>query len=326
MRGGLDRVEIVPIDWSPAMSICASEPFLKLGSDEYGWLGGIGRNGKVRCLLPYTIVRKAILRLARFRVETIPLCKDFSVEDERSFLNMAMAFFEAHGVDLIIPASTNALFRTYPDGAVAAHYGSYVVDLAQDQGELWKKVRSSHRRQIKSAGDQGVDVRFEGVDPKGVHGLVKETFQRSRLPFMNFVSFEKMLETLEDNVRVFGAYKNGELQACAVFPFSNSIAYYMYGGTVAKPATGAMHVLHWEAMRWFAQKGVGKYDFVGVRIEPEKGSKQAGLATFKSRFGGNLERGFIWKYPINKFKFYLYGKIVLLQRGGDIVDQEKHKL
>ena len=48
----------IDIDWHPEISIFASEPFLKAVGDEYGWLGGVDNSGKVRCILPYTIVIK----------------------------------------------------------------------------------------------------------------------------------------------------------------------------------------------------------------------------------------------------------------------------
>jgi lipid II:glycine glycyltransferase (peptidoglycan interpeptide bridge formation enzyme) len=84
--------------------------------------------------------------------------------------------------------------------------------------------------------------------------------------------------------------------------------------------------MHWEAMRRFKEKSVKSYDFVGVRINPEKGSKQEGLLAFKERFGGRLVQGYIWKYPLSRSKYLAYQLAVRVLRGGDIVDQERHKL
>ena len=55
------------------------------------------------------------------------------------------------GADVVIPATTNTIFRTYPDGATAAPYGSYVVDLTQTEEALWNKVHSKHRNVIRNA-------------------------------------------------------------------------------------------------------------------------------------------------------------------------------
>ncbi len=55
--------------------------------------------------------------MVRFRVETIPLEEELDVQEEKSFLNSAVEYFRSIGADMIIPATTNTIFRTYPDGA-----------------------------------------------------------------------------------------------------------------------------------------------------------------------------------------------------------------
>jgi len=107
----------IEIDWDPNLSIYASEPFLKLVGDEYGWIGGFDDSGNLRCILPYTVIRKSIFRIARFRVETIPVGAQLGIEEEKSFLNSAVDFLRSIRADMIIPATTNTIFRTYPDGA-----------------------------------------------------------------------------------------------------------------------------------------------------------------------------------------------------------------
>src|SRR6266850_1886009 len=73
----------IEIDWHPGLSIYASKQFLKTVGDEYGWLGGVDESKKLRCILPYTVVRKATVRMVRFRVETIPLVTGLSMDDEK---------------------------------------------------------------------------------------------------------------------------------------------------------------------------------------------------------------------------------------------------
>jgi lipid II:glycine glycyltransferase (peptidoglycan interpeptide bridge formation enzyme) len=71
---------------------------------------------------------------------------------------------------------------------------------------------------------------------------------------------------------------------------------------------------------------VKRFDFVGCRINPEKGSKQEGIMLFKKYFGGRLSQGYIWKYTIRPLKSAAYSLAVRLLRGGDIVDRERHKM
>src|SRR5260370_41741410 len=144
--GKLDKVmraTPVPIDWHPGLSIYASESFLKTVGDEYGWLGGFDNSGKLRCVLPYTVIRKAVFRMVRFRVETIALDGALEVEEEKSFLNSAVEYFRSIEADMIIPATTNTIFRTYPDVAIPAPYGTYIIELNQPEETLWRHLSSS---------------------------------------------------------------------------------------------------------------------------------------------------------------------------------------
>ena len=104
-------------DGIPSLPVFAKEEFLRAVGDEYGWLGGIDESGILRCVLPYTIVRKAGLRMVRFRVETISLGGPLDVPEEQSFLNSVVQHFRTTRADVIIPPTNNAIFRTYPDGA-----------------------------------------------------------------------------------------------------------------------------------------------------------------------------------------------------------------
>jgi Acetyltransferase (GNAT) domain len=316
----------VEIDWHPGISIYASESFLRTVGDEYGWIGGIDDSGQLRCVLPYTVVRKAILRMVRFRVETIPLKRELDVVDEKLFLNRAVEYLRSTEADMIIPASTNTIFRVYPDGAVAAPYGSYIIDLTQPEETLWGNLNSSHRRKVRLAMNSGVQIR-SGVDHvETAYRLVRDTFRRSALPFMNYDRFERMVLGLGENVKVFIAEHEGAVQGCAVMPFSSHSAYYVYGGSISQPVTGATNLLHWRAIQLFRDLGVKHYDFVGVRINPEKGSKQEGLMIFKERFGGQLVQGYIWKYAFHPLRYFLYRVAAKVRSGGDIVDNEHHKL
>jgi hypothetical protein len=303
------KVAPIEIDWNPNLSIYASEKFLRSVGDKYGWLGGTDDSGNIRCILPYTIVRKATIQMVRFRVETILLDPDFGVEEERAFLDSAMEYFQSIRADIIIPATTNTIFRTYPNGAVVAPYGTLIIDLDQPEETLWGNVHSKHRNVIRNAAKKGVQIHSGTEHSQTAYKLIM-----------------KMIVGLGPSVKVFIADYQGEVQGSAVLPFSNYSAYYVYGGSVPEPLTGAMNLLQWEAIRHFRNLGVKHYDFCGVRIDPDKGSKQAGLKMFKERFGPRFVKGYMWKYSLNPLKSSIYSLAVRLFRGGDIVDAERHKL
>lgn len=320
------KIQRVDISWNPELPIFASEPFLQATGDEYGWIGGFADNGRLLCVLPYTIVRKAIFRMARFRVETIMLEDTVGIEEEREFLEGAIGYLRSIHVDMVIPATTNSIFRTYPKGADAAPYGSYIIDLCQSEETLWSNLSTSHRRKVRLAMKHGIEIKSGIQYADTAYAFVRNTFMRSKIPFMSYGSFKRYLEGLGDNVKIFLAESNGVVQGCLVVPYSYYCAYYVYGGSIPEPTTGAMNMLHWEAIKEFRERGVKNYDFVGVRIKPIKGSKQEGLSVFKERFGGKLSQGYMWKCSLNRLKYACYSQAVRFLRGGDIVDSERHKL
>ena len=319
-------VRPIKIDWHQDLSIFASEDFLKAVGDEYGWLGGLDEADNLRCFLPFTLIKKPFFKLIRFRVETVPVAGDFGVREEKTFLNLVIDYFKRKGGDVIIPATTNTIFRTYPDGAIAAPYGTYKIDLTQPEDEILAKMSTSHRRKVRLAQKNQVAIKTGPEYAEIAYEMVKDTFKRSHLGFMKYKDFERYLDGLGNQVKIFVAEQTGEIQACLVVPFSRFSAYYVYGGSRPEPVQGATNLLHWEAMLYFKQAGVKSYDLVGVRINPQKGSKQEGLKIYKERFGGKLYVGYMWKYNLNPVKSLAYSLAVKLLRGGDIVDCEKHKL
>lgn len=329
------RIVPVPISWHSGLSIYASEPFLKSVSADYGWIGGVSDSEKLVCVLPYSFIKKLVFRLIRFPVQTIAIDGQLDLEDERKFLNGAVKFFRALDPDLIIPATFNAVFRTYPDGAVIAPYGSCILNLDQTEESLWANLHQKHRNVIRSAGKKGVTIRSGMEHLETAYRLTVDSFRRSangilgrvRLGVrMDLNNFKREVSAFGNNVKIFIAEHGGIPQSAAVIPFSTYSAYYMHGGSISNPVTGASNLLHWEAIRQFRELGVRRYDFFGVRSNPEVGSKLEGIMKFKERFGGKVETGYMWKLPYRRTKSSLYETATLLRSGGDVVDQERHKL
>lgn len=313
------------IQWSPSLPVFAKQEFLRAVGDDYGWLGGIDESGTLRCILPFTIVRKAGLRMVRFRNQTI-FRTQMEVEEERAFLNSVVAYFRTTGADLIIPSSNNAIFRTFPDGAKAAPYGSHIVNLEISEDELWRNVSKTTRQNITSAQRDGVTVR-EGTEfLDDAYDVIRDTFSRSKMDFMHHDAFRRFATSLGENCKILVAEYKGVGQSYSLFAFSGPAAYWVYGGNIQNQHPGAMKLLQWESMRLFRNLGVRSYDFYGARINPASGSKQDGINRMKKSLGATVVQGYLWKYSLRPSRAWLYSKAVRLLRGGDIVDQEAHKL
>ena len=128
----------------------------------------------------------------RFRVEPIALNDEFTPNEEKNFLNSSIDYFRSIGADMIIPATTNTIFRTYPDGAIVAPYGSFIIDLSLSEDTLWSNLHSKHRNVVRNAQKKGVEI-IEGQEHiHTAYKLIKDTLKRSRLGFMNYDKFKKI--------------------------------------------------------------------------------------------------------------------------------------
>ena len=230
------------------MPIYASEQFLKSESSEYGWIGGIGASSGLRCILPYTVVRKAGFRMIRFRTACVPLAGDLTLEEEKSFLGSAVEYFRSTGAGMIIPSGNSAIFRTFPDGAAAAPYGTVLMNLCQSEEALLSAVRTTTRQNIRKATAAGIVIKcgMEYLDAS--YYQIAETLKRSEVSFKTFEDFKTKISSFGEFVRVFVAEHNGIIQGCMVSPFSEHTAYSCYAGSLPAPVRGAMPLLHWEAI------------------------------------------------------------------------------
>lgn len=323
---GHDWTEDQPVFASPAYleALAASNPAI----ERFGWIGG-RTGGQVRFVLPYIQQRNRIFRFVQFQAATVCIEPAAELSEENDFLNAVADFLRASGIDFIVQPTVNALFRTYPDGAIHAPYGTFALDLSLSEQALWNAMEARHRQSVKSAIKAKVEIRQDPGHLGEAHRLIGESLERSGQTGYEPESFTRLISGLGPHVRIFTAWKEGRCEGSAVIPFSRWAASYLYGGRAADAHQGAHHLLHWEAIRAFKAMGVARYDFHGARLNPAPGSKQEGIQRFKVRFGSRLETGYLWKLPLRPLKHLAYQKALSVRswmRGGavsaDIIDQE----
>jgi len=314
-----DILNIIPI--------LATEDYLKYKSNNYGWFKSDD------FILPFYLTKKFIFKRMFFTTEVIYINSNAGIDEEKKFLKEVVSLSEKMGIDIIDVPPSNAVFNTYPDGSKFIEFGTYVLDLNKSEEELFAGLHQKHRNVVKKAMKDGVIIKQGAVFLGECYKLIKDTYKRQGKGFIDFDEFKSMHDSLGDNVNFYVAVKDDVLQGCAILLWNtNNSSYYLYGGSIGKPYTGAVNYLHWQAILDMKKRGVRYYDFFGARIDPPKDSKYEGIQRFKSRFGGDLKCGYLWKYPVKPFKYYLFRLIFSLYSltkcsiyKGDIIDNERKR-
>lgn len=282
------------------------------------------------CVLPFTIRKRAFIKYMQF---TSPVCGANLIEEEKQFLNSVVNYVRKNlNVDFLESINTS-IFSTFPDESIYCKFGSYIVDLEKSEENLFSGLHSKHRNVIRKAKKDGLVVLHGNEYLLDCYNLIDETFARQGI-LAPKIEYIKRLTDLKDNVSFVVVKLNDKIEGCAIFLWNKKHScYYLHGGSVQNSHGGAMNLLHWETMIRMKENGVKYYDFVGGRINPDEGSRLEGIQRFKSRFGGDFEIGYLWKYINKKFKSNLYFLLLKIyfkfirkeKYEGDAIDQERAK-
>jgi len=157
---------------------------------------------------------------------------------------------------------------------------TYIIDLSSDEEKMWKNLRSECRTSIRKAMNNNLIVE-DTNDPRIIdeyYSQLKKVFARQRLvPTYSWRTPQVLFNCLKKEDLLFSLQvKYGqEVIATGLFPHDDKCVYFFGGASRQKfYHLRPNNILHWEAMKIAAQRGILKYDMGG------------GL--FKQRFGGRL--------------------------------------
>ena len=276
--------------------------------------------------IPYYIKEKLIFRSIIFTSDAVSLKKNQNSESKKKFLNtLIIETKELLKVDFIACPPSFVLFESAPNKSINCAFGSYKMNLKKNESELFKNLHSKHRNVIRKSIKDGIEIHFGKKYFKQCYDVIFQTHKRQNIFFPSFDEMKKFFNSPNFNIICAVSLKNNIIQGGALIPWNKNCGYYLYGGSINKPHAGSMNHLQWEIILKLKHLEVSQYDFVGARLNPKKGSKLEGIQRFKSRFGSELNTGYLWKYDYNKFKKLLYTTLIFLKSRKfpkDIVDEE----
>ncbi len=294
------------------------------GCVDYGYI--IDNN----CILPFTKRRRLFFSYIQL---TTPVLGALNETEEKLFLDKTLIYFKKNIRADYITTMGTSIFNTYPKESSYCKFGSYILNLKKTEDELFMGLHGKHRNVIRKAQKNNLVV-LHGKEYLGdCFKLINETFTRQGLLGPTLENLQR-LNPLGENISFTIIKEGDEIQGVAIFLWKrNHGCYYLHGGSSKHPHSGAMNLLHWETILRMKKNGVLFYDFVGGRLSPDKGSRLDGIQRFKSRFGGEFQVGYSWKYVFNRNKYWLYSLLLSiyfkLWKGinyeGDVIDQERKR-
>lgn len=304
------------------LPIVAKASYLSTKSELFGWFIS------PLFILPFFLDKRSIFKRLVFSGDIFPLTEENSIEEQRLFLNeMVELCHQKKLCDFISKAQSNVLFNTFPDQSVHVPWGTHEVPLDKNDEELLASFHNHHKKVIRKAVKDGVSVTVTH-DPLIIYENIKETLVRQHLPYYPSLDYLTSLQAnCPENVRFYVSMLNGELQGCAVIVLDHDRAYAMYAGSIPKPSSGSLNLMHYTIMTQMRDLGIPVYDFTGARINVKEGSKYEGIQTFKLRFGAQLREGYAFRVVINPIRYFLFNlsaKLYLALKGQkytDTIDQ-----
>lgn len=304
------------------LPVFAKENYLKTLSSDYGWF--ISEN----FIIPFVEFKKYIFKYITFTYQSIPLRNNLELSDEKLFLNNLIDFFKKSNYDFVTQPPSYVLFDNHPDKGFSAKFGTYLIDLSQEEDSIFNNISKEHKRHIRKSINNGIVIE-RGAHLKDIcYDIINEKQQSQGLYFMNKDEYDNLLSNLNNNIELFVTKNNDKYEIAILIIWDKFSSYTLYSGTTKEHDLGSNNLLIWETIKYFKSINVKYYNFVGARLNPDKQSKQYRIQDFKKRFGGELKTGYLWKYNINTFKKYLFDNLIYLKTGKktkDIIDDENNR-
>jgi Acetyltransferase (GNAT) domain len=169
---------------------------------------------------------------------------------------------------------------------------SWLVDLSVGADPVWAGMKSRARRGVRKAEKAGIAVRVadRASDLDAYYSLHTETYERTGASSHPRAYFEAIWDHFVPLglSQVFVAELGGDMIAARNFGvFKGSAIYWTGASGDAGLATGANHLLQWNAMEWMIDQGI-RWAESGEAFPAAREGKDHGLSYFKESFGGEL--------------------------------------
>ncbi len=167
---------------------------------------------------------------------------------------------------------------------------NYLIDLTQDEDEMFGKVSSRTRSYIRKAIRQekmALREITDRADLPAIYELLRQTYQNAQVPLSDISLFENAFDILRPRglARFLAVYLDDAPIAVSIDLLFKHRVYYWYGGMDRDYSKQHPNeFLRWSIIKRGKEEGYAIFDFGGAG----KPDEVYGVRDFKAKFGGDL--------------------------------------
>lgn len=163
----------------------------------------------------------------------------------------------------------------------------FVLNLqGRTEQEIWDSLRVTHRRMLRKAEREGVEIREMTDDELPLmKEILAETGSRQGFFDPSLEYYRSMKQAFGEKVKFMLAEREGEPLAVAMYIIDEKEMIYLYGGSRrAGQKYAGSYQMQWEMIKEAIKRGIPRYNFYGTK--PIAGN---GVYQFKQGFRGTME-------------------------------------
>ena len=175
------------------------------------------------------------------------------------------------------------------NGYIFQDHLNIFIDLTLSEDQLWKKITSKRRNEIRRASRAGVifsEIESE-EERRGCYIILREVYKKAKLPLPDFSFFSSAFSFSNDSMglKVFGAKYESKIIGTIFTLYFRDMIYDYYAGSLQQYYNKYPNdLIPWELFRWAKNHGYKFFDFGGAG----KPDVPYGVRDYKKQFGGEL--------------------------------------
>lgn len=207
---------------------------------------------------------------------------------EKSLVDSAMALGKELGVDYLELRCAHPRSVELP---VSLRKVNFAVPLQSDPDALFESFAKSHRRNIRRAYKEGLEVRSGGVELfADFREVIQPLWHSLGTPQYKPRFFEEVLRTFPERTRIFSVHHGKQVVAAMLVGYGNGSAESMWGGSHPKfKHLDGNYVLYWEMIRDSCLRGLRTFSL--GRSTANSGGQQ-----FKLKWNAQIQQQYWYVY------------------------------